>query len=68
VQDLVILLLHAAVQVDGTLECLDQFAGLCPEDDPGSAADLAEAMQVMSGARTTLIRYADELTDDPSAL
>jgi hypothetical protein len=67
VQDLIILLLHTAVQVGGTLECLDRFAGLCPEADPGLAMDLAEAMQVMSGARTTLIRCADELAPGSSA-
>lgn len=67
VQDLIILLLHTAVQVGGTLERLDQFTRLCREADPGPATDLAEAIEAMSRARTTLILYADRLTPGSSA-
>jgi hypothetical protein len=61
VQDLVLVLLHTAVQAGGTLEHLDRFAERCPKLDLGSATDLAEAMQLMSGARSMLIGCADEL-------
>ncbi len=33
----------------------------CSEPELESVTDLAEAMQLMSGARTTLTRYADNL-------
>ncbi|MEV4281871.1 hypothetical protein [Actinoplanes xinjiangensis] len=61
VQDLVTLLLHAAMQAGDTLERLNRFTALCPEADLTSAADLAGAMRLMKGARATLIRCADGL-------
>ena len=65
VQDLIVLLLDAALRTGETLERLDGFTALCPEADRMSAADLAEAMLLMNGARTALIRSADELAAGP---
>ena len=67
VQDLITLLLHAAVQAGDTVERLDRFTALCPASDVASAKDLAQARQLMNGARTKLIRYADDLAADRPA-
>ena len=61
VQDLIIVLLHTAVQAGGSLECIEWIAGRCPAAAAGPVTDLAEARRLMSGARSTLIRCADEL-------
>jgi hypothetical protein len=61
VQDLITSLLHTAIQAGGTLERLDRFATLCPEDGLTAAADLAVTVQLMSGVRAALIHCADEL-------
>ncbi|MGX6607596.1 hypothetical protein ACWKSP_36540 [Micromonosporaceae bacterium Da 78-11] len=64
-QDLIMLLLDAAIQVGGTLQCLERFAARCPEAAQ-TAADLAVAKQAMSDVRITLIRCADDLAAGPS--
>ena len=67
VQDLIVLFLDAAMRAGDTLERVDRMAALCPEADRTSAADLAEAMRLMNGARTALIRCADDLAAGASA-
>ena len=61
------MLLHAAVKAGDTLERIDRLVALCPAAGLTANTDLVEAMQLMNGVRTALIRCADELAADPSA-
>ena len=60
-QDLLIRLLHAAVQAAHAAEQLERFAATDP-GDPVAAADLVEAIEALTRTRSGLIAAAEELT------
>ncbi|MFI1994911.1 hypothetical protein [Actinoplanes sp. NPDC020271] len=58
-QDLVILLLHGAVQASAALDQIRRLAPLAP--DPASAALINEAIRLAARARANLLRAADQV-------
>lgn len=62
-QDLVLMLLHGAVETSASLERMRQLVSLAP--DPASAALIDDAIRIMTDARTNLLHSVDRVAEDP---
>ncbi len=60
--DLVTYLLDGALTATHTIERLEQLAASCPQGDVAAAAQIADAIELMTSARASLLTDADRLS------